>query len=209
MTRLILPGEAVLQGYLCDNASRSDGTASPNRHAGQHNHISTKPTVFSNMDVLPQLRALGAISQQQVERVSARVKAAVGANERPGADGDRAGVDKGGVGVEKDAGSKADVAAIVDVDGSVNPGFSREELGVVFWRRCCCWQRRGFFNNTVDHPSKKLSDILGIMRPYFGDTYSLHSWTMRRRELSSDLLKTSQARLHRSRAATSSGTNAW
>ena len=79
------------------------------------------------MDLLAKLRAFGAIPQDGVERVGARVETAIRAHEGPGADSDGAGIDEGGVEVEEDAGAEFDVAAIVDVDGGVYPWFRGEE----------------------------------------------------------------------------------
>ena len=79
------------------------------------------------MNFLAEFGAFGAIPQRWVERVGSGVEAAVWADQRAGAEGDRAGVNEGGVEVEEDAGAKLDVAAIVDVDWGVYSGFRGEE----------------------------------------------------------------------------------
>jgi hypothetical protein len=79
------------------------------------------------VDLLAELRAFGAVPQGGVERVGARVETAIRAHDGPGADSDGASINEGGVKVEEDAGAELDVAAIVDVDWGVYPGFRGEE----------------------------------------------------------------------------------
>jgi hypothetical protein len=59
--------------------------------------------------------------------VGARVETAIRAYEGPGADSYGAGVNEGGVEVEEDTGAELNIAAIVDVDWGVYPGFRGEE----------------------------------------------------------------------------------
>ena len=59
--------------------------------------------------------------------MGAREETAIRAHKSPSADSDWAGVNEGDVEVEEDAGAELDVAAIVDVDGGVYPGFRGEE----------------------------------------------------------------------------------
>jgi len=59
--------------------------------------------------------------------MGARVETVIRAHEGPGADNNGAGIDEGGVEVEEDAGAEFDVAAIVNMDGGVYPGFRGEE----------------------------------------------------------------------------------
>jgi hypothetical protein len=79
------------------------------------------------VDLLAELRAFGVVPQGGVELVGARVETAIRAHKSPGTDSDGAGIDEGGVEVEEDAGAELDVAAIVDVDGGIYPGFRGEE----------------------------------------------------------------------------------
>jgi hypothetical protein len=88
------------------------------------------------MNFLAEFGAFGAIPQRWVERVGSGVEAAVWADQRAGAEGDRAGVNEGGVEVEEDAGAEAHVTAVVDVDGSIDPWFLCKELGIGFWVWC-------------------------------------------------------------------------
>lgn len=113
--------------YLRYYTPRPDRTALPNPHPRKDDHVPAKPAVLSHVDLLAELRAFGAVPQGGVERVGARVETAIRAHEGPGADSDGAGVDEGGVEVEEDAGAEFDVAAIIDVDGGVYPGFRGEE----------------------------------------------------------------------------------
>ena len=116
-----------LDFYLRYHTPRPDRTALPNPYPRKDDHVPTKPAVLSHVDLLAEFRAFGAVPQGRVERVGARVETAIRAHEGPGADSDGAGVDEGGVEVEEDAGAELDIAAIVDVDWGVYPGFRGEE----------------------------------------------------------------------------------
>ena len=113
--------------YLRYHTPRPNRTALPNPHPRKDDRVPTKPAVLSHVDPLAKLRAFSAVPQGGVERVGARVETAIRAHKSPSADSDWAGVNEGGVEVEEDAGAELDVAAIVDVDWGVYPGFRGEE----------------------------------------------------------------------------------
>ena len=119
--------ETALNTNLGNHTPRPNRTAPPNRHAGKNDDVAAEPAVVANPDVLAELGALGPVAQRRVERVGAGVEAAVGADEGAGTEGDGARVDEGGVEVEEDAGAEAHVAAVVDVDGRLDPGVLGEE----------------------------------------------------------------------------------
>lgn len=71
--------------------------------------------------------------------MSSGIEAAIWADQRAGAEGDGAGVNEGGVEVEKDTGAKAHVTAVVNMDGTAYPGIGGEEQCVGFGSGCRRW----------------------------------------------------------------------
>ena len=119
--------DVSLDAGLLLSSPHSNRTSLSNPHPRKDDHVPTKPAVLSHVDLLAELRAFGAVPQGAVERVGARIETAIRAHEGPGADSDGAGIDEGSVEVEEEAGAEFDVAAIVDMDGGVDPGFRGEE----------------------------------------------------------------------------------
>lgn len=87
------------------------------------------------MDLLPQLGPRRPVPERGVERVGAGVETHIRPDEGARADGDETRVEDGAVEVDEDAGGGAQVGAVVDVDGGLDPGVGVEE-GVVFGLRC-------------------------------------------------------------------------
>ena len=98
--RRIARHDTKVRHILRYNAPRADSDAFPDRHTGKDDTVSAEPTVFTDGDGAAVLRAARAVAEDRVRGVGAAEEGAVGPDERAVADGDRAGVYPGAVGVD-------------------------------------------------------------------------------------------------------------
>lgn len=127
--------ESQHRHYLCHHTSSSDRASSTDRHARQDDHISAKPAILADVDLLSEFGARRPIPDSRIKGMRPGVEAAVGAHQRPRPDTNRAGVDEGGIEIELGALPKDDVEAIVGSNWSGYPGVFVEELVVLLHGR--------------------------------------------------------------------------
>jgi hypothetical protein len=89
--------------HLCHNTTRTHCTATSNRHARTHGHITTDPDILFDSDGLSRLWPIRPIPQLRIQRVSARIQTYVRSQQSSRADGNKTGVDDGAVEVYENA----------------------------------------------------------------------------------------------------------
>lgn len=124
--------------YLCNHTPGTNSTPIPNHHPRQNNHTPGNPAILANGNTCAHLGPIGAIAQVWIQGVRATEKRHVRADQGSGSYGDLAGVDECAVEINKNPASDADVCAVVDVDGSFEPGISVQRGVFVFFCGCGC-----------------------------------------------------------------------
>lgn len=135
--------------YLGNHTPSSNSHASANSDARKYSHIPAEPAVLPDNNRLASLRALSAITQGRIKRMSPREQANIGAKQSTSPDCDGTCVDEYTVKVDEDACSKLDVKPVVYMDRRFDPGFLLEEsfisCGVIqLW-----WQRGLVVGDTI------------------------------------------------------------
>jgi len=128
--------------YLCNHTPGTNSTPIPNYHSWQNNHTPGNPAIFADGDTCTHLGSIGAIAQVWIQGVRTTEKRHVRADQGSGSYGYLAGVDECAVKINEDPASDADVCAVVDVDGPLDPGIGVQG-GVFFGVGCgcgCCWR---------------------------------------------------------------------
>ncbi|KAL2829071.1 hypothetical protein BJY01DRAFT_126874 [Aspergillus pseudoustus] len=127
--------------YLGNNTPRPNRTPITHRHTGKNHHIPRNPAILADGNRLPQLGPVRPIPQIRIQRMRPAEETHVRPDERARPDRHAARVEDRAVEVDEDAAAHAEVCAVVDCDGPLDPGVCGED-GVFFFFCCSCgWER--------------------------------------------------------------------
>jgi len=121
-------------------------TAGPNRaapangHARKNHNAASDPAIFTNVNLLSQLRTTSALAYRGIHWVRCGVERNIRAHKRAATNANETRIKKHGVIIDEHVFSELYVEAVVHLHRRLNPGIIVEQLIIHFWCSSGRWE---------------------------------------------------------------------